>query len=96
MLSSPTYIDHGHGNSPVYYSTAVQQTNPVRVFSFFFFALSILLCKERERERERKSYNTLKRRFSYSFCICHCILWCSFVSQMNYGLNARPNVLLNI
>jgi hypothetical protein len=75
MLSSPTYIDHGHGNSPVYYSTAVQQTNPVRVFSFFFFALSILLCKERERENHIiRSKGVLAIFFVFVIAFCGVLL----------------------
>jgi len=78
MLSSPTYIDHGHVNSPVYHSGIAQQTNTVSQ-SFSRVLRSYYTTK---RPKKKKSYNKLKRRFSHFFCnICHSILCCSCVSN---------------
>jgi len=63
MLSSPTYIDHGHVNSPVYHSGIAQQTNTVSQ-SFSRVLRSYYTTK---RPKKKKSYNKLKRRFSHFF-----------------------------
>ena len=49
MLSSPTYIDHGHTGSPVYYASGPQTIQPVgslidSIRVGFIFVIGLFFC----------------------------------------------------
>ncbi len=73
MLSSPTYIDHGHGGSPVYYSST-QPINPVRPLTFFFCS-SILLCKGKKINHKISSKDVLAVSSFFSYLSFHSMVF---------------------